>query len=387
MSHSGHSSATSNPTVVVYRDELLAGSERFIVDQASSLTRWTPILAGTRLLGDRGDAAGIPIRVIEEYSKTPLAEWAFKIFRRIPRRWGEAIAEEKPLLIHSHFGPDGFWAIPLAARMNLPMIVTFHGYDVTVRTDSSLSFRGYGMVRRTIFERASVIIAVSDFLRDELVRIGCPAEKIRVHYIGIDPSEFEPIPDRDREPVVLFVGRLVEKKGCAELIRAMATLKNVHPDTRTVVIGDGPERENVEQLARDESVPVEFLGSQPPAVVKEWMNRARVFSVASHRAANGDSEALGLVFLEAQAMELPVASFHHGGIPEAVRNGETGYLVEEGDSEALADSISRLLGDSELRRRLGRLGRRHVIENFDRSASTRALESIYDEVVGVLPRL
>jgi len=153
------------------------------------------------------------------------------------------------------------------------------------------------------------------------------------------------------------------------------------------VIGDGPERENIEQLARDESVPVEFLGSQPPAVVKEWMNRARVFSVPSHRAANGDSEALGLVFLEAQAMELPVASFHHGGIPEAVRNGETGYLVEEGDSEALADSISRLLGDSELRRRLGRLGRRHVIENFDRFASTRALESIYDEVAGVLPRL
>jgi glycosyltransferase involved in cell wall biosynthesis len=129
------------------------------------------------------------------------------------------------------------------------------------------------------------------------------------------------------------------------------------------------------------SLPVAFLGGQDSDVVRSWLARAQIFCVPSITAADGDSEGFGMVFAEAQAMGTPVISFRHGGIPEAVADGETGILMKEGDAAALASAIESLLGNPQEWARLGCGGIARVASRFDLTARTAELEEIYSEVL------
>ena len=154
-----------------------------------------------------------------------------------------------------------------------------------------------------------------------------------MHYTGIDTEFFNPQRPAVRAPIVLFVGRLVAKKGCDYLIRAMARVQETAPEVRLVVLGDDHLRNQLERQATAVLKNFIFLGAKEPVVVKHWMGRATVFCTPSVTAPSGDAEGFGMVFVEAQAMGLPVVSFASGGIPEAVANNETGFLVAEKDWE------------------------------------------------------
>jgi len=180
---------------------------------------------------------------------------------------------------------------------------------------------------------------------------------------------------------VLFVGRLVEVKGCEYLIRAMALVQEVHRDAKLVVIGDGPLRASLESLARAELRGCRFLGAQPPEVVRAWMNRARVLSVPGVTAASGATEGLGQVCLEAQAMGLPVAGFASGGVPEAVEHGVTGLLGPERDHCRLAAGIGHVLSDTAVWERLSAAGPARMRVRFDLRTCTAGLEAIYRSVL------
>jgi glycosyltransferase involved in cell wall biosynthesis len=202
-----------------------------------------------------------------------------------------------------------------------------------------------------------------------------------VHYIGVDLREFIPDPTLKRKPIVLFAGRLVEVKGCEYLIRAMETVQSKVKDVEMVVIGDGPLREQLERQARSSLRLFRFIGRCSPAVVRDWMSKASVFSTPSIVAAAGNTEGFGMVFAEAQAMGLPVASFATGGIPEAVEHGVTGLLAPERDTDALANNIVTLLTDAPLWRRFSAAGQERVKKLFDIEKQTSKLEQIYHEVL------
>jgi colanic acid/amylovoran biosynthesis glycosyltransferase len=170
---------------------------------------------------------------------------------------------------------------------------------------------------------------------------------------------------------------LVEKKGCAYLLRAMASVQQTHPDCLLTIIGDGPLRGSLESQARELGVTCRFLGAQPPAIVREHLQQTRIFCAPSVTAKNGDSEGLGIVFAEAQAMGIPVVSSLHGGIPEVVVHGRTGLLAGERDHEALAAAIASLLGDSSLWEQFRHSARAHIEHSFDLAKQTAELETIY----------
>lgn len=372
------------PTVAVYRDRLLPSSETFVLAQSESLQDFVPHYLGSRyvpglslpaertLVVNRGGLSG---KVSE--ASHQLWGWEPAFARRVQRL--------TPALIHAHFGPDGVRALSLAQSLRIPLVVTFHGYDVTIKDEyarrSFYSHRVYVRRRETLKRESRLFISVSEFIQDKLLEQGFPPDKVVVHYIGVDTEIFRPDSAVTREPVVLFTGRLVEKKGCEYLIQAMGRVQAMRPEVELVVIGDGPLRPDLERLAEQRLRRYRFLGTQPPESVRAWMNRARVFSVPSVTAESGDSEAFGLVFAEAQAMELPVVSFASGGIPEAVAHRKTGFLVAERDWEGLAEHLLLLLEKDGLRNEFGVAGRKRVCNLFDLRKQTGALEEIYKQVL------
>jgi glycosyltransferase involved in cell wall biosynthesis len=149
-----------------------------------------------------------------------------------------------------------------------------------------------------------------------------------------------------------------------------------------VVIGDGPLRAGYEARASRLGLRCRFLGVQPSTVVRAWMARAAVFCVPSVVAESGDAEGFGMVFIEAQAMGLPVVSTLSGGIPEAVQHGETGLLVPEHDPKGLAAALLLLLENPEVWRRYSVAGRRRVLNHFDLAQQTARLEEVFEHLVG-----
>ena len=269
-----------------------------------------------------------------------------------------------PVLLHAHFGSDGFRALPLG----VPLVVAFHGSDATV-TNLRYAKAHYGhrryLANKGVLQRgASLFLAVSEFIRKKLLEQGFPDEKVLVHYIGVDTKVFSPLKG-EGGPIVLFVGRLVERKGASYLIQAMAEVQKEHPETELVLIGDGPLRSDLESQAKNSLRRYRFLGVQTSQVVMEWMDRAAIFCAPSVRTQSGEEEAFGMVFAEAQSLQKPVVSFNSGGIREAVSHGESGFLAQERDWQSLAKYLAMLLQSSDLRRRFGTAGRQRVERLFN----------------------
>jgi glycosyltransferase involved in cell wall biosynthesis len=275
--------------------------------------------------------------------------------------------------------------MPIARFLGIPLVVTFHGWDATVRDDvlrrQSISLNLYVRRRSELARAAARVLCISEFIRRQVHARGFSPDRTMVHYTGIDLRKFIPDPTLERKPIVLFAGRLVEEKGCEYLIRAMETVQSKVRNVETVIIGDGPLREQLGRQARSSLRLFRFTGRCSPAVVRDWMNKASVFSTPSIVAEAGNTEGFGMVFAEAQAMGLPVASFAIGGIPEAVEHGVTGLLAPERDTNALANNIVTLLTDASMWRRLSAAGQERVKKLFDLEKQTAKLEQIYQEVL------
>ncbi len=374
-------------TVLVYRSELLPPSETFVSAQAHALRHFTPHFAGLRQV-----PAGLQLDPCEITVLTPRNSLAAKLRRRLFLHTGiapdyvRALRRQHPALLHAHFAVDGAVALPLQEQLNIPLLVTLHGYDVTSNDDTLReTVQGRVFLRRQsdLFARAHTFICVSDFIRRQALARGFPESKLRTLAIGVDLGFFAPDPLRspDLDPIVLFVGRLVEEKGCDHLIRAMSMIQNHHPGVRLLIVGDGPLLEPLRAQARASLHQCTFLGFQPPSVVRDLMYRARLLVAPSIRIARGNSEGLGMTACEAQAVGLPVAGFHGTGIDGAVADGQTGILVPAGDDHALGAAISCLLSDSSLAARFGVAGRLRAETLFSLEAQTAKLEHLYSEIL------
>jgi len=362
--------------ILIWRNELLPASETFIAAQAGAMRRYAPHFAGLKHLPH-----GIGLDPSRRILLTENGSLAGKLHRRLYLRTGFAprlhrsLESIHPVLIHAHFAPDGCAALPIQKRLDIPLIVTLHGYDVT-RSDSNSNF-----TCRELRHRAALFICVSEHIRQSALRRGFPAHKLWTHPIGVDLHLFTPSASPDPEPLVLFTGRLVEKKGCTHLIRAMSLVQAKLPSVRLVVIGDGPLRTPLENQARRQIPNATFLGSQPSAEVRGWMRRAHLLAFPSIVARNGDTEGLPIVLCEAQAIGLPIAAFRGPGVDEAVIDGHTALLTDPPEEDALATAILRLLEDPQLHARFAAAGRLRAEQHFDLSRQTALLEDKYDEVL------
>jgi colanic acid/amylovoran biosynthesis glycosyltransferase len=364
------------PSVLIFKETILPPSETFILAQMGALTRFSPHLAGLEPAPKSLPLKEPAILLSRRASKA--ADLRAKIYRRIAFAplFHRRVRDLQPDLIHAHFASSGKAVLPLKKELRRPLIVTLHGgSDVPLH-------KPYVGIYRDLGEKATLFLCVSDFIRRQAIEAGYPAGKLVVHYIGIDRALFLPPTEAAATDSILFVGRLVEMKGCEYAIRAMRVVQARRPETEFTIIGDGPLRAGLEELAKQLHVQCRFLGAQSPAVVREMLGKSRLLCLPSVTTSDGHhAEGLGLVLVEAQAMGVPVVSTFHAGIPEAVADGITGTLVPERDSERLAAAILQLLEDCDLWQRYHLATQNYVDKKFDLRKQTALLEEIYAEQI------
>jgi len=369
------------PRALIYRDHLLPFSETFILNQADAMRTYAPFFAGRRRVAGIGLTEQTAL-VVNEGGLRGWTREARHLAGYPPRDYVEQLASFSPRLIHAHFGPDGVNALPLQSRLDLPLIVTFHGYDATrgIALRNGLPAWRYGRRRPLLVERASALLAVSNRIRDNLVSLGVPDSRIRVHRIGVDLTKFTPAPQAERKPVVLGVGRFVEKKGFADLIDAMAEVQRSWPETELVLIGDGALADELRNRAARKLKAFRIFGPCPPEDIAGWMKRARLLAAPSVIDSAGNTEGLPITIVEALASGLPVVATRHAGIPEAVADGVSGFLVEEGDRAALAARIEEVVSNDSDWEQMSVASREIAARDFDLARQTEKLEQIYAEV-------
>jgi colanic acid/amylovoran biosynthesis glycosyltransferase len=370
--------------VAVFRHNLFKISEVFITEQARQLRAYHPFFLG-RLRHGVAPAGVESLAVADLYPRSALPMAGWQMVSRSIAPYERLLAGRRPALIHAHFGIEGVYALPLAERLGVPLVTTFHGFDATLSTAGFLSspaWAWYPLLRRRLARRGNLFLCASHFIRERLLAQGFPPERTRIHYIGVDCGAIMPRTVEEEEQVILHVARLVEVKGTEFLLGAFAAIALTHPRARLVIIGDGPLRQRLERLAREGGVAdrVEFLGALPHAEVLGWMRRAALLALPSVRTGSGRVEGLGMVTLEAAATGVPAIGSDLGGIRETIMDGETGFLLPEREPEALAARMGELLSDTELRQRMGAAARRRVEQKFDIVRQTAGLEALYDEV-------
>ncbi len=300
-----------------------------------------------------------------------------------------SLANEKADLLHAHFGLDGIEAAPIARALRIPLIITLHGFDINIHPHWWHAGKGGWLMRRyperllRLAHRENVhFIAVSEAIKQRAIAWGIPEAKLTVKYIGVDRSKFGPgsVPVSKRARRVLFVGRLVEKKGCEYLMRAMQIVGRAVADAELTVVGDGPLRAALESLATALGVKATFKGFRSSTEVRQELDAARVFCLPSITAENGDAEGLAIVLLEAQASGVPVITSRFTGTHEGVAHGQTGFAFPERDVDDLAAKLTQVLLDNELADAMSAAGPAFVAEKFDIGTCTRDLELLYDSV-------
>ena len=378
--------------VLVYRHSLLPVSETFVRAQILSYRRWHGVLAGVEY---------VPGSSLEGLATVLLGKGRQGICNRIVRKISEQIEfappsvltklrGERPQIAHVHFGTDAVTIWRVLRRLKIPVVVTLHGYDINTHKEWWEQGHG-GLWRRTYPKRLLAMadntnvsfIAVSEAIRKRAMEFGIPGDKVAVRYIGIDTSRFAPgpVPITERKRRILFVGRLVEVKGCRYVIEAFARVKGRVHDAELAIVGSGALADDLKRQAHELDIPVEFLGALPPNKVKQQLDQARGFCLPSARTNNGQVEGFGLVLLEAQASGVPVVTSALAGATEGIVEGKTGYFFPERDVDMLANRLEQLLLDDSIVSSFSLAGPAFVGERFDIGKCTALLEDYYDDVV------
>lgn len=368
--------------VAIFRHNLFKVSEPFIVDQAQHLRRYRPLYVGRMRFGPPPDGASS--LALEDLYALPRIGW--QMITGNPRPYLRLMVNQRPSLIHAHFGIEGVSALPVAAELKIPLVTTFHGFDATLKTHVMLgspAYFRYPLLRRKLAQQGDLFLCVSSFIRQRLLSAGFPEARTRTHYIGVDCQAIAPRSESEERPVILHVARLVEVKGTQYLLRAFAALARRYDDVRLVIIGDGPLRRRLQALAASLGIQdrVDFLGALPHADVLSWTRKASMLVLSGVRTSTGREEGLGMVLLEAAATGVPIIGSRVGGIPECILDGQTGFLVPERDLAGLAQRMAELLDDPARRRAMGIAGRALVERQFDIHRQTEALENLYDSLL------
>jgi colanic acid/amylovoran biosynthesis glycosyltransferase len=287
-----------------------------------------------------------------------------------------------PDLLHIYFGNTGVHLLPLLELWDRPFVVSFHGVDVQTRPGE----RRYLVRLQRLLQVCRFALVRSQSLADRLTTIGCDPAKIRMNRTGIPVENFpfcKRLPPLNGEWRLVQACRLIEKKGLPTTLRAFAIFRDFYPNAQLILAGEGPLRGALENLVNELGLDehVQFTGFLGQKDLLNLFKAAHVFVHPSETTLDQNQEGVPNSMLEAMATGLPVVATRHGGIPEAVRDGLSGFLVAEGDFDALAGTLVNMVDDPDRWLSVGASASRQVAESFSVREQIKALEACYFEAL------
>ncbi len=272
------------------------------------------------------------------------------------------ISQYKCKVIHAHWVvPQGLIAVLVKKILfwkKISVLITVHGGDIY-----GVSGNFANIIKNWVFRNTDAVTVVSKTIADDLVKV----KKIYVRSMGVDSQTlFVPLRDSKRTNL-LFVGRLVDKKGCDVLLKAFQIVLTTCPNLRLNIIGDGPELNVLKDICISLGIDknVEFIGALEQKELVRWYQTSRIFIMPSIVAKTGDQEGLGLVAAEAMSCECAVIASNLDAVKDLIDNGCNGLLVDPEDEYCLANAIQSLLDDVALSNRLGKNARKKIVDKFD----------------------
>lgn len=324
---------------------------------------WWP--ASAELL--RKEGGGLPITL----RKYPLARLQLLPFL-VQHTLALARCARQADVLHTHWTISGAAGLLARWQQDRPLVVTVQGSDVFQVPQHPVG----AWLTRVILTRAQRVTALSHALKGATQAVGVPAAQITVIPNGVDVRSFTPSLQSQREPVILFVGYLIKRKGVNYLLAALPPVLRALPNFRAVLIGDGPEEGALRQQTADLGIAdrVEWLGFLPQAAVRQWMQRASVFVLPSLE------EGQGVVLLEALASGLPVVASRVDGIQEVVTRA-VGLLVAPAQPALLTQALLALLQEPAQWATMSQAARAHMLAHYDwDQIATRYLD-LYTELL------
>jgi colanic acid/amylovoran biosynthesis glycosyltransferase len=302
----------------------------------------------------------------------------FAILQKHGYRYLKPILQRLQLdVTYIDFGSVAVMAQRTLKELAIPFVVHFHGSDIS----SALNNPAYQQELQNVFQNAGALIVASNYIRRLLILEGAPPEKIHVVRHEINLEGLIPKPWSERKslpPSVVFLGRFTPKKHPVALVEAFALVKQKIPDAQLTMIGDGSEmprvKQRIEKLGLEDSV--KLCGALPRAEALAIVNQHWIFAQHSVTAPSGDQEGFGISLAEAAALELPIVSTLHNGIPEQVIDGKTGFLVKEFDYESMAENIIKLLLNPDLGEKMGKYGRQNISQLCQITQRTNKIKDI-----------
>jgi colanic acid/amylovoran biosynthesis glycosyltransferase len=298
--------------------------------------------------------------------------------------WETKLKENNCKLIHAHFGPAGLYVLPLAKKTRLPLVVTFHGFDIS----KLLNEKKYVKQLRMLFKDAAKIITVSEHFRRKVIELGCPEHKVIRHYIGV-PVEKNTATGKNKKNgpknsiISLQISRFTEKKGHIYTLQAFKKVIDTGIDSQLQFVGEGDTLDSCKNLVKDLGLndKVQFLGAKPPHEINSYLEKADIYVHHSITPESGDTEGIPISIMEAMSKELPIISTYHSGIPELVVDEKSGYLVKEKDVNDYAEKWISLIKDQSRFQSIGEFNRQRIVEHFNLDKQNEVLKDIYQDAI------
>ncbi len=311
-----------------------------------------------------------------------------RIFHRYPqfKKW---LQEDKPDLVHAHFGSCGYNMLPYTRWLGIPLITSFYGQDAYMLPRNPHWLKKY----RKLFECGQLFLAEGPAMRRKLIQLGCPEEKIIVHHIGIKIEDYEFHARKpDNEIRLMTCGRFVEKKGIPYAIEALKRLKSKFGDRISLtIVGDSDsagtmtdeKRQIVNLIAKYKITDaVTITGYIPHDELMKIAKNHHIYLAPSVHAADGDAEGgFPVILTEIIATGMPVVAFDHCDMPEIIQDGKSGYLVPEKDVNAMTEKLEYMIEHPEIWLEMGKYGRQFVEEQFDIEVLNKRLVEIYRNLI------
>lgn len=375
-------------------DPYLSITETWIYGQIKNLKRYQPIVYAL-------NTQNLDIFPTEEIRSLEFRKGLGNPYMFFNKAWNKLfnfypyfafkLKKDKPNLVHAHYGPSGYNFLELKKLFRLSLITSFYGYDLSVLPHECPKWkRRY----KRLFQEGERFLVEGHFMKRCLIELGCSEEKVIVQHLGIDLDRIKFIARKigeDKKIRILIAGSFREKKGIPYAVEAFGKIRQKHKNLQLTIIGDSngtvkeeAEKKKIINLVHRYNLEgcINTLGYQPHPIFLEQLYKHHIFLSPSIRASDGDTEGgAPISIIEASASGMPILSTTHCDIPEVVIDKECGYLVSEGDTDALAEKLGFLISNPGMWEEMGSRGREHIEKNYDVKKQVQRLEEIYDKVL------